>query len=263
MNYIGIRGHRGAGKNSVSYLLGNTIDHLICNGEKGFEECYNAWVDNIMTSEQVLHECSLQYVYFDAFSDTLKMFIELLLGCKREYLYNDYYKDHTIVNIKDFSYKVYDEIPNNLKILSKDELYAKMPKESQPTTITKNLYITLRDFILYFGMDVMQRYFGLNVWVKSLKSNESTFESMFNDDDCYKVYTDVKTPSEVTYIKDKNGIIIKVVRPSHKKGDKGFDKLSNDNRYDYTVKVNGNLYELKDEILNIAKQIINNDKSKI
>ena len=264
MKYIGVRGHRGAGKNSISFLLGRAIDCLISNNEDRFHQHYNSWVDDIMTNEHVIHEANLQYVYFDAFSDTLKMFIELMLGCNREYLYNDYYKDHVVVNIRDFSYKVYDAIPENIRVLSHEELYDIMPKESHPTTITKNIYITLRDFILYFGMDVMQRYFGLNVWVKSLKSNESTFNSLFEDDDSYKIYTDVKTPSEVTYIKDKEGVIIKVVRPSHKKSDKGFDKLTNDNRVDYTIKVDGNLYELKDEIFNIAKQIIyKHDQSKI
>ena len=29
MNYIGIRGHRGAGKQTIAYLLGETIDYIL------------------------------------------------------------------------------------------------------------------------------------------------------------------------------------------------------------------------------------------
>ena len=29
MNYIGIRGHRGAGKKTIAYLLGETINYIL------------------------------------------------------------------------------------------------------------------------------------------------------------------------------------------------------------------------------------------
>ena len=40
--YIGIRGHRGAGKNTISYLLGVAIDFYLRNKSwVGFDEVYN------------------------------------------------------------------------------------------------------------------------------------------------------------------------------------------------------------------------------
>ena len=256
MNYIGIRGHRGAGKKSISYLLGNTISYLLSKDMNNFDESYNDWVSNIMYDESAINNANLPFVYFDAFSDSLKLFVELLVGVPHEYIYDDYYKDHVVINLRNFEYKIYEEIPEDLHLYTKEELYKSLPKESNPVAFTKNIFITLRDFILYFGMEVMQRYFGLNVWVKSLKANEDRFNSLFVGENDYKIYTDVKTPSEVTYILDKGGVIVDIRRPKNKKGSKGFDKLSKDGRIDYTIYVNGDLYSLKGQIFEIAKDII-------
>ena len=46
MKYIGVRGHRGAGKISISYLLGNTLEYLIKN--KGvIQDDYNTLYANL------------------------------------------------------------------------------------------------------------------------------------------------------------------------------------------------------------------------
>ena len=258
MKYIGIRGHRGAGKSTISYLLGNTINFLLKKSEDNFDELYRTWCDDIIKDEKIIHECSLDYVYFDSFSDTLKFWVRLLIGCPDDYIYDDYYKDHTVINLKDFSYKIYDEIPQNLKLYTHEELYSVMPKDRAPITITKNIYINLRNFIMYFGLEIMQRFFGANVWVKSLKSSSEFYNSIFNEENSIKIFIDIKTPGEVTYIKNNNGIVIKVSRPQPSKG---IDKLSQDNRFDYEIIVDKELYDTKENILNISKRILENEES--
>ena len=55
MQYIGIRGHRGAGKNSISYLLGRTIDYFIKNKviKSDYDSLYKSWVDDIMNDDNL------------------------------------------------------------------------------------------------------------------------------------------------------------------------------------------------------------------
>ena len=77
-----------------------------------------------------------------------------------------------MINLRDFSWKTFDTIPTDINIYNSKEMYNIMSQVNNPITITKNTYMTLREFILYFGKEVMQRYFGLNVWVKSLKSSQ-------------------------------------------------------------------------------------------
>lgn len=264
MNYIGIRGHKGAGKKTIAYLLGNTIEY-ITKHNKGedtlpYNNQFTSWCDNIITDENIVQDISLDDIYFDSFGDTPKLLAELLLGCDQKYLYNDYYKDHVVVNMRDFSCKVYDELPDNIKLYDADEMYMNFSQKKNPTPITKDLYITLREFIMYFGREVMQRFFGLNVWVKSLVASSERFTSIFNDENAYKIFMDIKFPSEVTYIKDHNGIIINVTRPGHRK--RGSDKLSQDIRIDYEVVIGKNLYDLSEIIYNIAEEIIKNNTDK-
>ena len=260
MHYIGIRGHRGAGKNTVSYLLGNIINEMIKT--KSFEisdELFQAWCDDIVNDEKIIHEIGLDHIYFESIGDTLKVLIHLIVGCPLDYLYSDYHKDHVVINLRDFSHKIYEEIPEEIKLTNSTELFESIPKTCPPITITKNIFITLREFILYFGKEVMQRFFGLDVWVKSLKSSKGIFPlSSYPEDNSYKIYTDLKTPSEVTYVKKMNGYIVKVSRPNHKKP-KGLDKLSQDTRIDYKVIIGDNLYDIKEQLINIAVDIINKD----
>ena len=260
MKYVGIRGHRGAGKTTISYLLGNTINYLVKHPEEELsDDLYRIWCDDIIKDEKIIHECGLDYVYFESFSDILKLWVKLLLGCPTDYMYDDYYKDHMVINLKDFSYKIYDEVPTTLVLHTHSEMYELMPKDKFPTTITKNIYLSLREFIMYFGLEIMQRFFGANVWVKSLKSSSEFYNSLFDDPNSYKLFIDVKTPAEVTYIKNNGGKIIKVSRPGYKKNSKGLDKLSQDNRFDYEIVVNGDLYNTKQIILEISKQLIENE----
>ena len=262
MNYIGIRGHRGAGKMTIAYLLGETINYLIpklkhdniYTFDDEFKEVYTKWCEWVKEDEDIITGTDLEKVYFENFGDGPKTIVALILGMDAELLYDDWHKDHTVVNLKDFSYTIYpNEIPVNC--LEAEELYQLFNAKKEPAVILKDKYVTLREFIMYFGKEIMQRYFGLNVWVKSLKMSDSRYPSPYNDKNYYKIFADAKFPSEITYIKDNNGIIIKVNRPGHKK--KGKDMLLHDDRYDYEVTIGDRLEDTAQAIFDIAYDIIN------
>ena len=267
MRYIGVSGHRGAGKSSIAYLIGQTLD-LICHGhsklvdnDEFYNSFYSRWCDELMNSENCINEANLRYVYFESFSDSIKTFIRLLLGCPEEYLYEDKYKDLVVVNIRDLSCKLLDSFVEKPKLITAQEFYKTMPYDCDetPVSLTSNNYMLLREFIMYFGLEVMQRFFGRNVWVKSLKANSEQFDKFYSTGINYKIFIDLKTPAEATYIKQAEGYIINVNRPSHKKGQSGLERLGaryND-KIDYNITVDGDLYSLKDTIRKIAKDINN------
>lgn len=257
MKYIGIRGHKGSGKKSISYLLGNTIEYVLTHNsinDKEYSELFTNWCDELMNTEDVIYSANLTRVYFDNFSDTLFTLLSLMLNIPVDKLHTDYYKDHLVVNIKDFETTVYDTIPSTMKLYTAEE-YFKKSSTKVPKSICEDTYMVLREFVMYFGKEVMQRYFGLNVWIKMLNSSKSLFNSIFNDNGSYKIFCDVKTPSEVSYIKNENGIIVKIIRHATRQK---IDALVNDIRVDYTITVDSDLYSLKDSILNLANNIIDN-----
>ena len=261
MNYIGIRGHRGAGKSSIAWLLGNTIN-FIKGGNEGlldsefFEHVYDRWCNQIMINPNIINESSIQSVYLDSFSDSIKTFVQLLLGCPEEYLREDSYKDSIVVNLRDFSCTPIEQL-GEVNLTSASDLYDSVDKDADPQPIMKNIYMSLREFILYFGLDVMQRFFGRNVWVKSLRVNTEMLDKFYDGKGMYRIYMDLKTPAEATYIKRQNGLIVNVVRPGHKKGQSGLERLGRDDRIDFAIEITGDLKETKTDIINIAKAIIN------
>ena len=114
-----------------------------------------------------------------------------------------------------------------------------MNNEESPHKITNDIWFTLRELISYYGSYVMKYFFGTNVWIKSMVVNENGMENFFTqgEDITWKIYTDVKFTSEVDFIKQRNGIIMNLIRPDKaKKNNNTSTNLKYDTRIDYELK---------------------------
>jgi hypothetical protein len=119
--------------------------------------------------------------------------------------------------------------------------------------------MTLREFVKMFSVDIMQRIFGTNVWLKSrLRQNEQYGEV----EDGWRIFTDVKVADELLYIKDKNGVIIKVQRPVNRKKDAGISNVE-DMNVDYTITITTDISDMFEDLYKIAKDIYENKDTKI
>lgn len=260
-NLIGIRGHRGSGKDSVAYLLAKTIDWFDIDEEyevnepfdnEAYQRAYKQWVDDLLKDkEKTISEADLRVVYLDAFGDAPKLMVQQLLGCDSKYLREEKWKDHAVVNLRTFEIEEVDELPEGL--MEPSTMMSYCPSFLDDERSEGECKMSLRDFILYFGINVMQKYFGQDVWVKSVAMNDKRNVSLFGDDS-YRIFTDVKAPTEVSYIKDNGGKVINVQRKGHVKNG-GLDLLKNDKRWDYLIEVNGDLNSIRKDIVNIAVDI--------
>lgn len=249
---VGIRGHRGAGKESVAYLLACTLDFMSKRATQSYTEdefkkefniMYNDGVKKIVDDkDEALRNTNFTYIYLDAFGDAPKAMVQQLLGCDSEYIWDEYWKDHVVVDLETFNVEEVDELPDDL--ITADDLI-------DGFGVGK---MSLRDFILYFGINVMQKYFGQDVWVKSTAQNDRRNEEYFEDG--IRIYTDIKAPTELTYLIDKQAVIINVERRGFKKRG-GLDLLKDDTRWDFNLQIKGNdLMSIKDDILKIAEHIL-------
>lgn len=261
--YIGIRGHRGSGKISIAYLLANTIEYLIDFKEFGedFDELYKHWCDDLMKDEQeAVYNIDAPHVYLESFGDLPKMLTEMLTSIPHEYIYSDYYKDHIFIDIKTMDYiEMSDEDIKkfNTPIWKSRELIDYVDEYGFGEF--DSYWISLREFILYYAK-ITSKYLGNDIWVKLLRMNEKHDREMqdkynvFGRSEKYKIFVDLKAPTEVSYVKENNGFIIKINRPNHIKSS-GFNKLEDDNRFDYNLNINGSLYDLKEDIMELSKII--------
>ncbi len=262
MKYIGIRGHRGSGKNTIAYLLANTIQYFIDNQQEiDFDTLWSSWCDKIIENEHdAIDNITVQNVYLESFGFLPKMLVELITSIPHNYIESDYYKDHLFINIKDLSWEVIDDLSK--KPLTADIYsltYTMFQFEGDVKVYARDPILSLRDFIVYFAKFCMHAL-GKDIWVKAMRNNEiNNYDDIYNIGQKFKIFTDVKAPSELSYIKEKNGIVIKVTRPDNIKEDRGVELLKDDNRWDFEIQ-NTNIKNdesFKRSIIDIAKYIIN------
>ena len=251
MKYIGITGHRGSGKTAVAYLLGNVLERIRRNDTKEeINALFNKLCETLRQDNNAIYSCPLYYVYFDEFGDAPKSLISQIIGVDMQVLDSDDSKDSLYINLKDFS--IHTDKAG--VAITADEYMSRVPAE--PKKITKDVYMTLREFIEFFSVDLMQRYLGSNVWVKMLNLSKEKFGDV---EEGWRIFADVKFDFESQYIKDNNGFMISTKRLSKKKRT---TKVSNkiEVSMDYTINTEGDLELLFEPIYTIAKDIY--DKSK-
>lgn len=263
MKYIGIRGHRGSGKQSFAQLLSTAIS-LILKSNRGeedgmreeYDQVYSQWCEDIMDGESIVDYAS-DRVAVDAFGDMPKTFVHLLVGMMDGMDLDDgEFKDTNFINLRTFDI----EKGKEGEAVSAEEMFSRIDPSLPPQQMRRDTWMSVREFILYFGREVMQRYFGLNVWIKVMNKNAALLGEFDSRDDNrftrYKIYRDVKTRSEVSYIKDHGGYIVKLERPRHLRRGKGVDDLSGDNRIDYTVNMGERLEDIREEVWRVAVDIV-------
>lgn len=253
MKYIGISGQDNL---VLTYLISNTIDLLKDNNNILLEEykfIYKGWLEDIQKNPiKYGYSREYKYVYIDSIADNIKFFIEMLINCPHEYLYEEYdnYKDNILVNVKNFMFIKRDKLEeDNITITSPHKLYQAILGKNISLT-EQDVYMTLQDFIIYFGLEVMQRFLGSDVWVKSIDQSKY---SIISNGTTYKIYKDIKRKSEYEFIKKYNGIIIGGIKRSLG----GASKINEINKdfYDYIINID-NIEEEYEKILYIVNSMI-------
>lgn len=158
-----------------------------------------------------------------AFADSLKDQIAHLLNIDCAYLHDQDYKSSHVV------------LKKNLQTLHINDV-VNYPKES---------YWTIREFMQYYGTDVMQNAFGKNVWINK------TFNNIVSDKSDFPVITDVRFKAEYKFVKFNNGIIINIINPYIQSNDTHSSECDLDGMHaDYVI-----INNWKEDPLSVEKQI--------
>jgi hypothetical protein len=251
MKYIGIKGTNKRENKIISYLIGYAMESYLTN--KSINTLiWNEWdmVSNQMIDEMLddpmFEGREFQHIYYESFGDTVKLFVRLLLNCDARYVEDAYYKDNYVVNMKNFNILKKQDVEAD-SIVTSNDLYIEQNKESV-TPFKTDKFITIREFIMYYGYEVMQRFFGANVWVKTLNDGYMNF---FDGEDNYKIYIDVKTAAEVAYVKDQGGCIVNVIGSKSKKS-----SLIAESESDFNILYSNSPVDLQESVMNVVKKIL-------
>ena len=149
-----------------------------------------------------------------AFADKVKEDIVKILGIPSEewelFLHSEDYKNNMRVDL------------GKLKVTHKDSLVDKKLVNASEVTEDivgdiNNYYMSLREFMVYYGTYIMRKSLGENIWVNQLFNSES-FKKKIANPDILVTITDVRFPNEYKACKEAGFKIIKVVNPESSLG---------------------------------------------
>lgn len=184
-----------------------------------------------------------QNTYRASFSHPLKSIVTMLTGVPFEILNDSTKKKEYVININTFEYKA--GVPD----LDIETLYNK--RECGEEVVG---WLTVNDFINYFGHHVCKRFIGNDVWVRC---EEKTTEQ-YPTTERWRIYSDVRTKSEYDFIKRKGGVLIRI-NTNKKYAGCIFDKSLNDVDVDYQLTLDNTdgLYQVgtSDEVYEIINKL--------
>lgn len=244
--YIGVRGHRGAGKPTVSYLLAGTIEWYIekRSFDEEFEDYYQSLVEDILRSpDDFICSRQFDYVYLESFSDTQRVMCSMLLGIDIDNFYSEKSKDCMKVRLSDLSVSTIEDTD---ELVTAENLLSRVPTEDD--------CLSLREFCSYYSLG-LQNLMGEELWIRSLEKSDGQNRDSGTP---FKIFYDVKLPSEVSYIVERDGYIVKVLRPKHKKKSTSLSsKLDSDDRVDFEVLIDGeDMMSCKEDLKEIVQVIV-------
>ena len=135
--------------------------------------------------------------------------------------------------------------------------------------VSKDSKTTYRQLLQIIGTDIGRNLIGPNVWVNILMKEydndtqemvpREAYEYLFGSTIIWEyapkwLITDVRFPNEIKAIKDRRGIVIKVLRDIDSDDHESEEALNNYHDYDYVIRNFGCLKELMVSVSNILKR---------
>ena len=222
-NLIGISGKMGSGKDTVGYIVQYLTDPYAKEMDRSFEEWLN--------EESELPEVPVGYVYTESdweikkYADKLKDIVCVLIGCTRKQLEDNEFKNTPLNSDWDDSHGI----------------------------------STPRELLQVLGTDCGRDMIHTNLWTISLFAD-------YKPKNCYDiegrqlrmkslpkwVITDMRFPNELSYIKDRGGITIRVNTTRAGKVSNHESETALDNSiFDHVIDNSGTFDELVENVREI------------
>lgn len=247
--YIGLNGLAGSGKDTVAKML----NVILKENWSSFEMC-KVYYNNFYTKPNASASYYEKFKNHDsniiclAFADQLKRICANIFGIPLKCFYFNKSTAWICIN-KGFEYT---EIrPNN--VISCEEFYYNL--EDYKNSDTK-YWMSLRDILVYIGTYMLQADLNKEVFVNTVENQIKT-ESLLNNGLKYAIITDIRFNHELDYIKNNNGLTIKIVRD-------GIEQLNNiaehelddEDSYDHIIYNNGTYDDLFKNIWDMVHENI-------
>lgn len=240
--YIGLNGYAGAGKDTVAKMLKTMLDRDWADREECRAYYRTVYKDPTLpaTYDMTDHGMPEGRVYCTAYADQLKNICASIFGIPVERFYMN--KSSAWLNVtKRFEYT--EDCPDPAHIFTAEQFYTGACDTDQ------DVWMSLREVLIYIGTYVMQRQVSRDVFVNSVRNRVMHKEA--TDSLRYVIVTDNRFRHELDFIHENFGITVNITRDSVRQlpniAEHETDGLED---FDYTLENNGGYGELFDKLWN-------------
>jgi hypothetical protein len=241
--YIGINGLAGSGKDTVAKMLKVILSGNWSSLEDAKEFYKSIYKNPTQSATYNPNPTNQEFednspVLCIAYADQLKQICSTIFGIPLERFYMNKSNAWICIN-KDFAYT---EIkPNEDSIITAEEFYY---AKCEYTNSESKYWMSLREILVYVGTYVLQEDINKSIFINIVRNKVKETISV-HPNISYVIVTDNRFLHEMDYIKEMNGITIKVVRDSIEQlPNIAEQQLDDENLFDYVVENNEGYNEL-------------------
>lgn len=252
--YIGINGLAGSGKDTVTKMLKVILSRKWNDIEEARVFYKTTYKNPTQSATYNPNPSNPEFeatcpVYCIAYADQLKQICGTIFGIPVERFYMNKSNAWICIN-KDFTYT---EIkPNDSEIISAEEFYY---GKSEYTNSSQKYWMSLREILVYVGTYVLQEDINKSIFINIVRNKVKEHVSI-NPNISHVIVTDNRFMHELQFIREMNGITIKVVRDSIEQlPNIAEHHLDDEDNFDYVISNNGGYGELFNKIW----EIVHND----
>lgn len=220
MKYIGITGKRGSGRETLAWLLGQTLQFKDKLSFDEYQQRFKAWTDAVKESKDCIG--SSNYYILESFGGIILDSIRLTIPALYE--------------------------------LDLTQGSPDLDRKFDINTLTLDCGdTTVGEFIILYADKTMKANFGKKFWVNIAEQMAKDKENYPYATEKYIIYWDVKTDEEAEYIKRHNGIFIKVTCPERLRSG-GYNTIKS-TEPDYKIRLHKDFVDDCQQIWDLAHSI--------
>lgn len=242
--YIGLNGLAGSGKDTVAKML----KAILVKDWNSIDECkefYNLYFKNPNILATFGNNNPYKFrVYAIAFADQLKEICASIFGIPVDRFYNNKSNAWICIN-KDFHYT--EVRPDN--VITCEEYYYNCSEYKNSET---QYWLSLRDILVYIGTYVLQQDVNKDIFVNIVENRIKNI-ALTNQNLNYVIVTDIRFCHEIDYVRNHNGVTIKITRPNVQQlNNIAEHDLDDEDNYTFMIDNDGDFDELFQQVWDLV-----------
>lgn len=204
--------------------------HIAIIGKSGSGKDYVT--QKILTRLTLMGIQSRRFAFADAIKKQISIFLNLTDEQSTKIMHDEAFKNHTVIHLGTMCIVAESDVNHIHPIWKSDSLWTAADLSYRGYMLglgyddfyKKEIYMTMREFIVYYGTYLFQKYLGRKVWLYTV-FNSKEYQNL-EDNDGVAIITDTRFKHEYQECKDRGFVFLKVCENSQTKRAEKLDNIA-------------------------------------